>query len=140
MTRVTCRLTAKNRDQLRNPTLGSRVWATFTITRSVSKQLIRRDSNLFFKPNLISQRARTSRVCDFARHCRVADDTTHPVARSDVRIIPGLPGCAVRTDKSTTFPLFFGGGGGGTFMSAPSVVVNSTPADSLIGRGSYIAR
>jgi len=29
--RYTCRLTAKNRDQLRNPTLGSRVWATFTI-------------------------------------------------------------------------------------------------------------
>ena len=29
MTHVTCRLTAKNRDQLRNPTLGSRVWATF---------------------------------------------------------------------------------------------------------------
>ena len=26
---VTCRLTAKNRDQLRNPTLGDRVWATF---------------------------------------------------------------------------------------------------------------
>ena len=32
MTRITCRLTAKNRDQLRNPTLGNRVglWATFT--------------------------------------------------------------------------------------------------------------
>jgi len=29
MTHVTCRLTAKNRDQLRNPTLGSRVLATF---------------------------------------------------------------------------------------------------------------
>jgi len=29
MIHVTCRLTAKNRDQLRNPTLGSRVWATF---------------------------------------------------------------------------------------------------------------
>ena len=27
---VTCRLTAKNRDQLRNPTLGNRVWARFT--------------------------------------------------------------------------------------------------------------
>ena len=26
---MTCRLTAKNRDQLRNPTLGNRVWATF---------------------------------------------------------------------------------------------------------------
>jgi len=30
MTCVTCRLTAKNRDQLWNPTLGNRVWATFT--------------------------------------------------------------------------------------------------------------
>ena len=26
MTHITCRLTAKNRDQLRNPTLGNRVW------------------------------------------------------------------------------------------------------------------
>jgi len=30
MTQVTCRLTAKNRDQLQNPTLGNRVRATFT--------------------------------------------------------------------------------------------------------------
>ena len=30
MIHVTCRLTAKNRDQLRNPTLGNRIWATFT--------------------------------------------------------------------------------------------------------------
>jgi len=30
MTHVTCRLTAKNRDQLQNPTLGNRVWATYT--------------------------------------------------------------------------------------------------------------
>ena len=30
MTHVTCKLTAKNRDQLRNPTLGNRVWSTFT--------------------------------------------------------------------------------------------------------------
>jgi len=29
MTHATCRLTAKNRDQLRNPTLGNRVWVTF---------------------------------------------------------------------------------------------------------------
>ena len=29
MTRVTCRLTAKNRDQLRNATLGNRVWAAY---------------------------------------------------------------------------------------------------------------
>ena len=30
MTHVTCRLAAKNRDQLRNRTLGNRVWATFS--------------------------------------------------------------------------------------------------------------
>ena len=30
MTHITCRLTAKNRDQLRNHTLGNRVWAAFT--------------------------------------------------------------------------------------------------------------
>ena len=32
MTHITCRLTAKNRDQLWNPTLGNRAWATFTFT------------------------------------------------------------------------------------------------------------
>jgi len=31
MTHVTCRLTTKNRNQLRNPTLGNRVLATFTL-------------------------------------------------------------------------------------------------------------
>jgi len=30
MIHVICRLTGKNRDQLRDPTLGNRVWATFT--------------------------------------------------------------------------------------------------------------
>ena len=30
MTHVTCRLTAKNRDQLRNTTRGNQVWATFS--------------------------------------------------------------------------------------------------------------
>jgi len=30
MTHVICWLTAKDRDQLRNPTLGNQVWATFT--------------------------------------------------------------------------------------------------------------
>ena len=32
MTHDTCRLTAKNRDQLRNPALGNRLWATFTFS------------------------------------------------------------------------------------------------------------
>ena len=30
MTHIICRLTDKNRDQLRNPMLGNRVWASFT--------------------------------------------------------------------------------------------------------------
>jgi len=30
MTHITCRLTAKNQDQLRNPVLSNRVRATFT--------------------------------------------------------------------------------------------------------------
>jgi len=35
ITHLTCRLTAKNRDQLRNPTLGNRVWATFAFLGSM---------------------------------------------------------------------------------------------------------
>ena len=35
MTHVTYRLTAKNRDQLRNPMLGNRVWATITLFRAI---------------------------------------------------------------------------------------------------------
>jgi len=36
MTHVTCRLTAKNRDQLRNLIIGNQVWAPFTFIRVVS--------------------------------------------------------------------------------------------------------
>ena len=32
VTHITCRLTAKNRNLLRNPTLCNRIWATFTFT------------------------------------------------------------------------------------------------------------
>ena len=33
MTHITCRLTAKNRDQLQNPTLSTQVWANCTFLR-----------------------------------------------------------------------------------------------------------
>ena len=39
MTQVTCRLTAKNWDQLRNPMLGNWVWATFTFNSASWEQL-----------------------------------------------------------------------------------------------------
>ena len=35
MTDVTCRLTAKNRDQPLNPTVGNRVWDAFVLSRWV---------------------------------------------------------------------------------------------------------
>jgi len=35
MTYITCRLTAKKRDQLRNLTLGNRVWATFLVSKFI---------------------------------------------------------------------------------------------------------
>jgi len=35
VTRIICRLTAKNRDQLRNPMLSNRVWATFTFSMNL---------------------------------------------------------------------------------------------------------
>ena len=40
MTHVTCRLTAKNLDQLRNLTLGNRVWATFYPSSLLSSLLL----------------------------------------------------------------------------------------------------
>ena len=43
MTHVTCRLTAKNRDQLRNPTLRNRVWATFIFNPQMEAADIRDD-------------------------------------------------------------------------------------------------
>ena len=41
MTHVTCSLTAKNGDQLRNPTLGNRLWATFTFLYGVRRAGVR---------------------------------------------------------------------------------------------------
>ena len=38
MTHVTCRLTAKNRDQLRNPTLCCWVWASFTFFTTITRR------------------------------------------------------------------------------------------------------
>ena len=43
---VTCRLTAKNWDQLQNPTLGNRVWAACTFFRAVVSDLSPRYSTL----------------------------------------------------------------------------------------------
>jgi len=43
MTHVTCRLTAKNRDQLRNPMLGNRVLAPFYYSLCVIGFVLKRN-------------------------------------------------------------------------------------------------
>ena len=40
MIHATCRLTAKNWDQLWNPTLGNRVWATFSVASHYEKSSV----------------------------------------------------------------------------------------------------
>jgi len=41
MTHITCRVTTKNRDQLRNPTLGNRVWAGYQfVAWSCNEQVV----------------------------------------------------------------------------------------------------
>jgi len=62
MTHVTCRLTAKNRDQLRNPTLGNRVWATFTFTYSTYIQGGRKNLRV---DNFATVRGR--KACDMSK-------------------------------------------------------------------------
>ena len=56
MTHITCKLTAKNRDQLRKPTLGNRVWATFTFS-SLQVAARCRGCCLFRRPAAASESA-----------------------------------------------------------------------------------
>jgi len=56
MTHITCRLTAKNRDQLRNPTLGNRLWARFFILGVLDTTSL---SSAFY----VSRQRGTARIC-----------------------------------------------------------------------------
>ena len=65
MTHVTCRLTAKNRDQLRNPTLGNRVWATFLKRFTHVTDVVRSDVRLhWLRLAATPRRGRTNRLQD----------------------------------------------------------------------------
>ena len=79
MTHVTCRLTAKNRDQLRNATLGNRVWAIFS---SVGKYrcaiyifFIKRD--VYSEKNQVNRRKIVHQSCNpySARVKKMTQDT-----------------------------------------------------------------
>ena len=60
MTYVTCRLTAKNRDQLRNPTLANRVWATFYYVCVALRKYISLQRGRFRARSLASYKPRSS--------------------------------------------------------------------------------
>jgi len=56
MTQVTCRLTAKDRDQLRNPTLGNRVSATFNLFAHAQSSISADAGLLLWAHQLLLQR------------------------------------------------------------------------------------
>jgi len=63
MTHVTCRLTANNRDHLRNPTLGNRVWSTFLLQRNY------RPSRLVLNSCILMNEPIHTGVLEFADNC-----------------------------------------------------------------------
>ena len=60
MTYVTCRLTDKDRDQLRNPKVGNRVWATFYYACVALRKYISLQRGRFRARSLASYKPRSS--------------------------------------------------------------------------------
>ena len=99
MIHVTCRLTAKNRDQLRNPALGNRVWATFTflgLLAMLTNMPPASDINVTL-PAFASERRAAARAVALllpgARRCRSTS-----LAR---RAHSNKPTCGARWDRQT---------------------------------------
>ena len=63
MTHITCRLTAKNRDQLRNITLGNRVWLPFLVCNQIEEKSAVAVENEW-SPTVTSCDLRASRCLD----------------------------------------------------------------------------
>jgi len=83
MTHVTCRLTAKKRDQLRNPSLGNGVWATFTFytnTVSVNSSKNRQGKRITYLRMMDHMKACRHR-CSECRHCVVVRRLTNMLRR-----------------------------------------------------------
>jgi len=70
MTHVTCSLAAKNQDQLRNPTLGDRIRATFTFF-TVCKSA--QDKDVKLPVYLMIRRGKTTYFVDVFENTKVVD-------------------------------------------------------------------
>ena len=105
MTHVTCRLTAKNRDELRNPTLGNQVWAAFSffipcqseasigvLLRSVVK--VDRRIRWHYTTTILRLRigARLTRyeIVNFAISLALSAGTLMASAGTPYRLVPGM--------------------------------------------------
>ena len=78
MTHVTCRLTAKNRDQLGSPALGNPVWASFCLLPRPTTNAI---NKLLFQPIVLNWRhEQIICVCDAPSECVTHEPITtlHP--------------------------------------------------------------
>ena len=102
MTHVTCRLTAKSRDQLRNPTLGNRVWATFLFFTFYPS---------FCESTALLLRVRYCRVCVCVCVCVAVPEMPRNVSvvnetRTTVSVTASLPRRGtMQSDTSATLPV-----------------------------------
>ena len=71
MTHETCRLIAKNRDQLRNPALGNRVWVTF-----LTQQPYKGATVDVFRGQAVSPKKLFATLNYLSRHPRLVGETS----------------------------------------------------------------
>ena len=91
MTHVTCRLTAKNWDQLRNPTLGNRVWATFTFLGLVELEL----GSVLGRMLAFNVKSESVCVCKMVVECVVMLCVCLAESRGQAFVVPCLSSCLV---------------------------------------------
>jgi len=84
MTHVTCRLTTKNRDQLRNSTLGNRAWVTFYLYNIGLLSLIQSVEPVAVMPRNVILPTKLSHVCRFI--CRLTASGVVIIASNSYKI------------------------------------------------------
>ena len=86
MTHSTCRLTAKNRDQLRNPTFGNRVWVTSVV--KVDRRIRWHYTTTILRLR-IGARLTRYRNCKFHNGCRTISQHADGISRYSVPLSAG---------------------------------------------------
>ena len=111
MTHITCRLTAKNRDQLRNTTLGNRVWAPFIFLSYSTVQPVNycctessaESAELRVEFRLDADVVSDRRQCVARLHCRVHAARLVPSTSRRVHVVSS-PHSSARTEDVSSCP------------------------------------